>query len=84
LANEHDDVPCRQPTGVAFLQSRYTERESDVRFAIPAVAAVSGLFLLTLAFYGQPAVYLQQARDQWDELMDRPIANPPLPAADAE
>jgi hypothetical protein len=55
-----------------------------VRFAIPAVAAVSGLFLLTLAFYGQPAVYLQQARDQWDELMDRPIANPPLPAADAE
>ncbi|HEY4042232.1 MAG TPA: hypothetical protein VGM32_10390 [Rhodopila sp.] len=46
-----------------------------MRFAITAGAAVSGLFLLTLSFYGQPAVYLRQARDQWDELMDRPVAD---------
>jgi hypothetical protein len=46
-----------------------------MRLAISAVAAVSGLFLLALAFYGQPAVYLRQARDQWDELMDRPVAD---------
>ena len=52
-----------------------------MRFAISGVAAVSGLLLLTLAFYGQPAVYLRQARDQWDELMDRPIANRPADAA---
>ena len=48
-----------------------------MRFAISAVAAVSGLFLLALAFYGQPAVYLREARDQWDELMDRPVAHAP-------
>ena len=61
-----------------FFDHAYTEREIDVRFAISAVAAVSGLFLLALAFYGQPAVYLQEARDQWDELMDRPVAHGPL------
>jgi hypothetical protein len=48
-----------------------------VRFAISAVAAGSGLFLLALAFYGQPGVYLQEARDQWDQLMDRPGAHAP-------
>jgi hypothetical protein len=53
-----------------------------VRFAISAVAAVSGLFLLALAFYGQPAVYLREARDQWDELMDRPVAHAPAVAYD--
>ena len=68
---------CRRPSGVAFLRSRFTEREIDVRFAISAVAAGSGLFLLALAFYGQPAVYLQEARDQWDQLMDRPVAHAP-------
>ena len=36
-----------------------------MRFALPAVAATSGLGLLILAFYGQPAVFLQQAREQW-------------------
>jgi hypothetical protein len=43
-----------------------------MRFAISAVAAMSGLVLLGLAFYGQPAVYLRQAGEQWDALMDRP------------
>jgi hypothetical protein len=46
-----------------------------VRFAISTVAAVSGLLLLVLAFYGQPAVYLRHVQDQWDELMDRPVAD---------
>ncbi|HBK06618.1 MAG TPA: hypothetical protein DDZ81_12245 [Acetobacteraceae bacterium] len=54
-----------------------------VRFAVSAVAAVSGLFLLGLAFYGQPAVYLRQARDQWNVIMDRPAEDPAQePAAD--
>ena len=44
-----------------------------MRFAISAMAAASGLLLLALAFYGQPAVYLQQARAQWDMLMDYPL-----------
>ena len=48
-----------------------------MRFAVSAVAAGSGLFLLALAFYGQPAVYLQEARDQWDQLMDRPVTHAP-------
>jgi hypothetical protein len=43
-----------------------------VRFAISAVAAASGLLLLGLSFYGQPAVYLHLAGQQWDALMDRP------------
>jgi hypothetical protein len=47
-----------------------------VRFAISAVAAASGLMLLGLAFYGQPAVYLRQAGEQWNALMDRPTADP--------
>jgi hypothetical protein len=56
-----------------------------VRFALSAVAAVSGLFLLALAFYGQPAVYLREARDQWDELMDRPVAHAPaVPNSNSE
>src|SRR5450432_2151952 len=46
-----------------------------MRFAISAVAAGSGLVLLGLAFYGQPAVYLRQAGEQWDALMDRPVAD---------
>jgi hypothetical protein len=48
-----------------------------VRFAISAVAAASGLLLLGLSFYGQPAVYLRQAGEQWDALMDRPAADQP-------
>lgn len=55
-----------------------TLRVMIVRFAVSAVAAVSGLFLLGLAFYGEPAVYLRQARDQWDALLDRPPADQPL------
>jgi hypothetical protein len=46
-----------------------------VRFAISAAAAVSGLLLLGLALYGQPAVYLRQAGEEWDALMDRPVAD---------
>src|ERR1700712_1561956 len=49
----------------------------DVRFALSAVAGISGLFLLGLAFYGQPAVYLHQAREQWGALMDQPTADQP-------
>jgi hypothetical protein len=52
-----------------------TTRGTNVRFAISAVAAVSGLFLLGLAFYGQPALYLHQAREQWDALIDSPGAD---------
>jgi hypothetical protein len=44
-----------------------------------AVAALSGLFLLGLAFYGQPALYIQQAREQWDALIDSPSAYHPDP-----
>ncbi|MEA2737216.1 MAG: hypothetical protein QOH05_523 [Acetobacteraceae bacterium] len=40
-----------------------------------AVAAISGLLLLGLAFYGQPALYLHQAREQWDALLDAPAAD---------
>ena len=47
-----------------------------MRLALSAVAAVSGLLLLGLAFYGQPAVYLHQAREQWNALLDRPPADP--------
>ena len=43
-----------------------------MRIALSAVAAVSGVVLLALALYGQPAVYLHQARERWDALMDRP------------
>src|SRR4051794_30807716 len=56
-------------------RSRETERGNDVRFAISAVAAASGLTLLGLTFYGQPAVYLRQAEEQWNALMDRPAAD---------
>jgi hypothetical protein len=45
------------------------------------MAAISGLFLLGLAFYGQPAMYLHQARVQWDSLIDMPA---PDQAADAD
>ncbi len=37
-----------------------------MRFAISAVAAACGALLLGLSFYGQPAVYLRQASEQWD------------------
>jgi hypothetical protein len=46
-----------------------------VRFAISAVAAASGVMLLGLSFYGQPAVYLRLASEQWDALMDRPVGD---------
>jgi hypothetical protein len=46
-----------------------------MRLAISAAAGVSGLFLLGLAFYGQPAVYLREVGQQWDALMDRPAAD---------
>ncbi len=46
-----------------------------MRFAVSAVVALSGLLLLGLAFYGEPAVYLRQAREQWDALMDRPTGD---------
>ncbi len=36
---------------------------------------MSGLLLLGLAFYGEPAVYLHQAGAQWDALMDRPAGD---------
>ena len=49
-----------------------------MRLAISAVAAVSGLLLLGLSIYGQPAVYLHQAREQWNSLMDE---SPPEPTA---
>ena len=48
-----------------------------MRYAASAVAAISGVFLLGLAFYGQPALYLQQARDQWNELIDGPVTEQP-------
>ena len=48
-----------------------------MRFAVSTVAAVSGLALLGLAFYGQPAVYLRKAQDEWDALMDHPVADWP-------
>lgn len=41
-----------------------------MRIAISAVAAGSGLVLLGLAFFGQPSVYLRQAREEWDALID--------------
>lgn len=41
-----------------------------MRIAISAVAAGSGLVLLGLAFFGQPATYLRQAREEWDALID--------------
>ncbi len=44
-----------------------------MRLALSAMAAASGLLLLALAFYGQPAAYIQQARTQWDMLMDYPL-----------
>ena len=57
-----------------------------MRFAISAVAALSGLLLLALSFYGQPAVYLGQARQQWRELVQAPsdeVAKPLEADADA-
>ena len=48
-----------------------------MRFAISAMAAISGLFLFGLAFYGQPALYLHQAREQWDALLDTPAPDQP-------
>jgi hypothetical protein len=58
---------------------------SKVRSTISAVAALSGLLLLVLGFYGQPAVYLHQARQQWTALMDTPGADQPAePDRDAQ
>ncbi|MGD0107231.1 MAG: hypothetical protein ABSC06_24815 [Rhodopila sp.] len=54
-----------------------------MRFAVSAVAALSGVFLLGLAFYGQPALYLEQARDQWNALIDAPATEQP-PARDPD
>ena len=54
-----------------------------MRYAISAVAAASGVLLLGLSFYGQPAVYLRQAGEQWDALMDRPAADQPAAANQA-
>jgi hypothetical protein len=48
-----------------------------VRSAISAVAAISGLLLLGLAFYGQPALYLHQAQEEWDALIGSPAADHP-------
>ena len=41
-----------------------------MRYAVSAMAAACGLALLGLAFYGQPSLYLQQARIQWDTLIE--------------
>ena len=45
-------------------------RGNNVRFALSAAAGASGLLLLGLAVFGQPDVYLRQAREQWDSLID--------------
>src|SRR5208337_697313 len=45
-------------------------RGNNVRFALSAAAGASGLLLLGLAVFGQPDVYLRQAREQWDGLID--------------
>ncbi len=52
-----------------------------MRFAITAMAAVSGVLLMGLAVYGQPAVYVHQAREEWDALLG---TAPSEPAADLE
>jgi hypothetical protein len=49
--------------------------ELSVRIAISTVAAVSGLVLLGLGLYGQPAAYLRLAKDGWDVLMDHPTTD---------
>ncbi len=41
------------------------------------MAAVSGLLLMGLAFYGQPAVYFHQAREEWDALLKTAPSEPP-------
>jgi hypothetical protein len=46
-----------------------------------AVAAASGLILLGLAVFGQPDMYLRQAREQWASLIDAAPSEPaPEPA----
>lgn len=49
-----------------------------MRFALSAAAAISGLGLLTLAFFGQPGLYLYQARQQWDSLLASPADDRPI------
>jgi hypothetical protein len=56
---------------------RNKEGEPKLRFALSAAAALSGTLLLGLAFYGQPAWYIHQAREQWDELIESPLADLP-------
>jgi hypothetical protein len=55
-----------------------------LRFAVSTVAGVSGLILLGLAFYGQPAVYLRKVQDEWDAFMDHPVADLPADQATDE
>ena len=40
-----------------------------MRFALPAVATISGLGLLTASIYGQPALYLQRVHQEWTALI---------------
>ncbi len=58
------------------------QRQVIMRFALSAGAAVCGLLLLGVAFFGQPEVYLRQAREQWDSLTETTTpAPPPIEAA---
>jgi hypothetical protein len=41
-----------------------------VRFALSAVVGLSGLVLLACAIFGQPALYLRAARQQWSALVE--------------
>ena len=50
-----------------------------MRFALSAMAAVSGVILFAMAYFGQPESYLRHARQQWDAWIDfepsDPVAN---------
>ena len=80
--DEHDHFYCILAEHTASLSRRHDDRGTDVRFAMTAMAGISGLLLLGLGMLGQPAVYLHQARDEWNALIDAPADGPPATPAD--